>query len=95
MKKAIFTLALIVQVVFAMAAAPKTTIEAQVRHENVKMFRQAATSTEVVETLNPSDRVAFVRKHNAQWAIVTVNGKAGYVLLSELGSLTQKKSETK
>ena len=87
MKKIIFTLALLVQVGFTMAAAPKATVEAQVRHENVKMFLQAATSTEVIETLSPTDRVAFVRKHNAQWGLVTVNGKAGYVLLSELANL--------
>ena len=87
MKKAFFTLALLVQVGFAMAAAPKTTVEAQARHENVKMFQQAATSTNVVETLNPTDRVQVLRQHNAQWAIVTVNGKTGYVLLSELAAL--------
>jgi uncharacterized protein YgiM (DUF1202 family) len=95
MKKIIFTLALLVQVGFTMAAAPKATVEAQVRHENVKMFQQAGTSTEVLETLNTSDRVQFIRKHNAQWGIVMVNGKAGYVLLSELATLKEAKSETK
>ncbi len=95
MKKSIFTLALLVQVGFAMAAAPTTTIEAQVRHENVKMFQQAGTSTEVLETLNTADRVQFVRKHNAQWGIVTVNGKTGYVLLTELGNLKEAKAQTK
>ena len=87
MKKIIFTLALLVQVGFTMAAAPKATVEAQVRHENVKMFQQAATSTNVVDTLSPTDRVQVLRQHNAQWAIVTVNGKTGYVLLSELAAL--------
>jgi len=95
MKKIIFTLALLVQVGFTMAAAPKITVEAQVRHENVKMFQQAATSTQVLETLNTTDRVQLVRKHNTQWAIVTVNGKTGYVLLTELANLKEAKSETK
>jgi uncharacterized protein YgiM (DUF1202 family) len=91
MKKTLFTLALFVQVGFAMAHN-KTTVEAQVRHENVKMFQQAATSTAVLETLNTNDRVEFVRKHNAQWGIITVNGKTGYVLLSELAGLKKVKS---
>ncbi len=86
MKKVILSLALLVQVGFAMAGN-KATAMAQVKHENVKMFRQAGTSTEVLETLSTSDKVEFVRKHNSQWAIVTVNGKAGYVLLSEIAQL--------
>jgi len=94
MKKVIFTLALLVQVGFSMAA-PKATVEAQVRHENVKMFQQAATSTAVLETLNTTDRIAFVRKHNAQWGIVTINGKTGYVLLSELANLKVAKATSK
>ena len=93
MKKIFFTLALLVQVGFAMAAAPEPTAEAQVRHENVKMFQQAGTSTAVLETLSPADRVQFVRKHNTQWAIVMVNGQAGYVLLSELASLKEAASK--
>jgi SH3-like domain-containing protein len=95
MKKIIFTLAILVQVGFTMAAAPKTILEAQVRHENVKMFKQAGTSTEVLETLSPTNRVEFVRKHNDQWGIVTVNGKTGYILLTELGSLKEAKTQTK
>ncbi|KAA5545077.1 SH3 domain-containing protein [Adhaeribacter rhizoryzae] len=90
MKKAFFTLALLVQVGFAMAHN-NTTLETQVRHENVKMFQQAATSTNVLETLNANDRVQFIRKHNAQWGIITVNGKTGYVLLSELSDLKKVK----
>lgn len=86
MKKVIFTLALLVQVGFAMADN-KATATAQVKHENVKMFRQAGTSTEVLETLSTSAKVDFLRKHNSQWALVTVNGKAGYVLLSEIAQL--------
>jgi len=88
MKKVILTLALLVQVAFAMADN-KTTAVANVRHDNVKMFRQAGTSTEVIETLNTADKVEFIRKHNAQWGIVTVNGKTGYVLLSEIANLTK------
>ncbi|GEO05637.1 hypothetical protein AAE02nite_33010 [Adhaeribacter aerolatus] len=94
MKKTLFTLALLVQVGFAMAHN-KTTIEAQARHENVQMFQQAATSTTVLGTLNATDRIQFVRKHNAQWGIITVNGKTGYVLLSELSGLKKVKSEAR
>ncbi|WP_026462500.1 SH3 domain-containing protein [Adhaeribacter aquaticus] len=85
MKKVIFTLALLVQVGFAMAGS-KVRL-AQVRHENVKMFQQAGTSTAVLQTLSTTDKVEYVRKHNAHWAIVTANGKAGYVLLSEIAKL--------
>ena len=87
MKKIIFTLALLVQVGFAMAAAPNKNSDVNrvtVSNENVKMFQQAGTSTNVLATLNASDYVTFVRQHNAQWAIVTVNGQAGYVLMSEI-----------
>ena len=94
MKKIIFTLALLVQIGFAMANN-KANPMAQARHENVKMFQQPGTSTTVLETLTTSDKVTFVRKHNAQWAIVTVNGKTGYVLLSEIENLKEARSETK
>jgi len=93
MKKVIFTLALLVQVGFAMAN--NTVATAHVRHENVKMFQQPGTSTEVLETLSTSDKVEFVRKHNAQWGIVSVNGKTGYVLLSEIAQLKTEKTEAK
>jgi len=87
MKKVIFSLALLVQVGFAVAAPPKALKKIKVQHENVKMFQQPGTSTEVLETLSTADKVEFVRKFNKNWAIVTVNDKTGYVLLSELANL--------
>lgn len=86
MKKIIFTFALMVQVGFTMAGN-KAAIMVQVRQNNVKMFQQAGTSTAILENINTSDRVEFVRKFNANWAIVTVNGKTGYVLFNEITQL--------
>jgi len=37
----------------------------QPRHENVKMFQQPGASTQILKTLTISDKVEFVRKHNA------------------------------
>jgi hypothetical protein len=94
MKKIIFTIALLVQVGFAMADT-KVSMIAQVRHNNVKMFQQAGTSTPVLEIISITDRVEFIRRHNEQWALVAINGKAGYVLLSELVNLKREKSGAK
>ncbi len=84
MKKLIFTLALLVNTVFVFAANTPNTVVAKVNYDNVKMYRQAGTSTDVVQALKSSDDVVVVRKHNNQWSIVTVNGQVGYVLTSEL-----------
>lgn len=95
MKKIVFTFALLAQVGFALAnghvAETKVSVVAQVKHNNVKMFQQAGTSTPVLEVISTSDRVEFIRRHNDNWAIVAINGKAGYVLYSELATLKREK----
>ena len=83
MKKVFFTLALFVQVGFAMATE-KNKITAQVRHENVKMYQQAGTSSQLLKELSTADQVKIIRRLNDQWTIVLVDGVAGYVLHSEL-----------
>lgn len=88
MKKSIFTFALLMQTVFVFAFTGPTQI-AQAKVDNVKMYRQAATSTEILKALHSSDEVVIVRKHNANWTIVTVNDQVGYVLTSEI---TMKKN---
>lgn len=90
MKKLIFTLALLIQTVFVFADAPALEV-ARVATDEVKMYRQAGTSSEVVQSLKSTDQVALVRKHNANWSIVTVNGEVGYVLTSELTLTKQDK----
>ncbi len=82
MKKSIFTLAFLVQTVFVFAAGPEQV--AQASYDNVKMYRQAGTSTEILKALKSVDEVLVMRKHNANWTIVSVNGEVGYVLTSEL-----------
>ena len=83
MKKLIFTLALLVQVGFAMATE-NNKHTAQVRQENVKMYQQAGTSSQLLKELSTADQVEIVRRLNNQWTIVVVDGVAGYVLHSEL-----------
>ncbi len=92
MKKVIFTLALLVQVGVAALADNKEMAVTYARYNNVKIFQQASTSTAVIETVNTTDKVEFIRKHNSNWAIVSVNGKAGYVLLSEINQLKTNKT---
>ncbi len=87
MKKLLLSLALMAQVGLAMANDKNKTTWVQVRNDNVKMFKQAGTSTPVVETIATSDRVELIRKFNKNWALVVVNDKVGYVLLWELTKL--------
>ena len=94
MKKILLSLALFVQLGAVMADNQNTTM-VQVRHENVKMFQQPGTSAAILETIATTDRVELLRKWNAHWALVTVNGKAGYVLLSELANLKTKTKPTR
>ena len=82
MKKLIFTLALLMQTVFLFAAGPRQM--ATVSYDNVKMYRQAGTSTEILKALKYTDELVVVRKHNALWTIVTLDDQVGYVLTSEL-----------
>jgi uncharacterized protein YgiM (DUF1202 family) len=83
MKKLIFTFALLIQTAIVFAATGPEQV-AQANYDNVKMYRQAGTSTDVLKALKSVDEVVVVRKHNANWTIVTVNGEVGYVLTSEL-----------
>ena len=83
MKKVIFTLAMLVQVGFAMATE-KNKIAAQARHANVKVYQQAGTASPLVKELSTADRVEVIRRFNDQWTIVMIDGVAGYVLHSEL-----------
>ncbi len=83
MKKIFLMLALLVQTALV-SATDNTKLMAHAITDDVKMYRQAGTSTEVVKSLKTTDEVAIVRKHNAQWTIVTVNDAVGYVLTSEL-----------
>ena len=87
MKKLLLSLALIAQVGLTMANDKANTTVVQVKNDNVKMFKQAGTSTPILETIATTDRVELVRKFNKDWAIVTVNNKVGYVLLTELTNL--------
>lgn len=84
MKKLIFTFALLINTVLVFAHPTQQQQLAQASTDNVKMYRQAGTSTQEIKCLKSTDEVVIIRKHNANWTIVTVNGEVGYVLTSEL-----------
>lgn len=84
MKKLLFVFALILQSAFVFAADYQGTMMARAAYENSKMYRQAGTSTEVLRSLKSTDEIVVIRKHNANWTIVTVDGQVGYMLTSEL-----------
>lgn len=83
MKKMIFTLAFTVQVIMGLAAN-RPALLVTPRQENIKMFLQAGTSTPVLQVLSSKDHITHIRRHNKDWELVQVNGKAGYVLRSEI-----------
>ncbi|KAA3438128.1 SH3 domain-containing protein [Rufibacter hautae] len=64
--------------------ATTNTIPAQATANDVKMYRQAGTSSEVLMNLQTTDKIEYHRKLNSSWAVVTVGDKVGYVLFSEL-----------
>lgn len=82
MKKLLFTLALIINAVFVFATDGKMIVRATA--DNVKMYRQAGTSSPVVKSLKSSDEITIIRKHNANWTLVSLDGEVGYVVTSEL-----------
>ena len=91
MKKLLFSLALVAQIAFVWAA-PKTTgpnavekMKVAARYENVQMYRQPGTSTEILRALHSTDEIKYVRQHNKNWSIVVADGQVGYVLTTELG----------
>lgn len=83
MKKLIFIFALLLQTVFTFATDPQPKIM-RASTDNVNVYRQPSTSTEVVSTLKTDDKVTIVRQHDAKWYIVTINDQVGYVHRSKL-----------
>jgi uncharacterized protein YgiM (DUF1202 family) len=87
MKQLLCILALLVQTLIVSAFTPNPDSKAALSRastENVKMYRQAGTSTEILRALKSTDDVLVIRKHNTTWSIVSVNGQVGYVLTSEI-----------
>lgn len=84
MKTLVFLFALFLSSTFSLAKSDPSTTLARASHDDIKMYRQPGTSTEVLKALKQTDEVVVVRKHNAHWSIVTVGEVVGYVLTSEL-----------
>jgi uncharacterized protein YgiM (DUF1202 family) len=84
MKKSVLILAFLVQTLVAAAAPNPNGTLRRVSAENVKMYIQAGTSTQVLRSLTSTDEVMVIRPHNNYWSIVSVEGQVGYVLTSEL-----------
>ncbi len=62
-------------------------VQMKCRFDNVKVYQQAATCTDVLITLDQDQEVAVLRKsvvNGGIWTIVSLDGKPGYVLTSEL-----------
>lgn len=84
MKKLLFILAFLVPTLVVTATPNPAGPLSRALAENVKMYRQPGTSTELLRSLKSTDEVLVIRKHNSNWSIVTVEGQTGYVLTSEL-----------
>ena len=87
MKKILFIPALLVQTLIVSAFTPDPDAKAALSRastDNVKMYRQAGTSTEILRALKSTDDVMLLRQHNNTWSIVSVDGQVGYVLTSEI-----------
>ncbi len=83
MKKVVIIAALLANSAICFSQSINFTY-AQAISDGVKMYRQAGTCTEVLMSLRTTDKIEFRRKLNSHWSIVTVDGKVGYVLHSEL-----------
>ncbi|MDB5264090.1 MAG: hypothetical protein JWQ14_3373 [Adhaeribacter sp.] len=62
MKKSLLIFALSLQTAFVFAT-DNTAVVAKARYENVKMYRQSGTSTEVLKALKSTDEIVVVRKY--------------------------------
>lgn len=78
MKKAIFTLAIALQV-FAASAHKKTG------EQELTVYKQPSKDTQVVKVISENDEVALVRPFNNKWSIVTINKEVGYMSTFQLG----------
>jgi uncharacterized protein YhbP (UPF0306 family) len=72
MKKALFTLAIALQV-FAASAHKKSD------EQELTVYKQPSKDTQVVKVISENDEVALVRPFNNKWSIVTINKEVGYM----------------
>jgi hypothetical protein len=87
MKKTLLLLVLLIQTLIVSAFTPDPDLKTAIRRatrENVKVYRQASTSTEALWSLKSNDEVKVIRRHNSIWSLVSVNDQVGYVLTSEI-----------
>jgi len=92
MKKSINILTICFLMLFSTAQAndkgtDKTLSQVKSKYENVKVYEQASTSTELVAVLKKDETISYLRKcvlNGGGWSIVYINGKPGYVLTSEI-----------
>lgn len=92
----------------AEAEKERSFVQMKCKFENVKVYQQASTSTDVLVKLDQDQEIDVLRKsvvNGGIWTIVSLDGKPGYVLTSELyqepvqsakaKARKQKKSEKK
>lgn len=83
MKKAIFTLAIALQV-FVAAAHKKSG------DQELTVYKQPSKDTQVIKVISNTDEVALVRPFNNRWSIVTINKEVGYMSTFQLGQYNKK-----
>ncbi|WP_205500722.1 hypothetical protein [Rufibacter psychrotolerans] len=75
---------------FAQTQPKKQPIPAQVKLDEVKMYRQPGTCAEVLTSLKTTDDILYHRRHNTHWAIVSKGDMVGYILYDELTNAKPK-----
>ena len=83
MKKALFTLAIALQV-FAAAAHKKTG------EQELTVYKQPSKNTPVVKVISETDEVTLVRPFNNKWSIVTINKEVGYISRFQLAQYNKQ-----
>ncbi|RDC66512.1 hypothetical protein [Adhaeribacter pallidiroseus] len=83
MKKALFTLAIALQV-FAASAHKKTG------EQELTVYKQPSKDTQVIKVISDSDEVALVRPFNNKWSIVTINKEVGYMSTFQLSQYNKQ-----
>jgi hypothetical protein len=86
MKKIVIILAMLSQSVFVLGENKKRVDIVRAKTDSVKLYLQPGTAAPVLESLNTSEDIIYIRKYNSYWSIVVVNDKPGYILTSELVS---------
>lgn len=65
----------------------KTLLQVKSKYDNVKVYQQASTASNILAILEENQRIGYFRHSNMNgggWSIVNVDGVYGYVLTTEI-----------